>query len=298
LTVVAGLALTAGVLAGESAIQRGDSLFQAKDMAGAIEAYQEAAHAAPENARAWAKLGLAQHYAGQYQQAIEAYRQADRLGASPTTTRYNLACANALLGNSEQAFQWLDKAIEAGFAQIQLVRKDTDLESLRNDSRWPDYVDRVERAARPCEYDERYNQFDFWVGEWDVYTPAGLKAGTNNLSKKMNGCFIFEEWQSVLGNQGRSMKYFDPVTETWNVLWVNDQGGIVHYRGTFRDGAMRLKGKYITAGGDIKSARATISPTADGGVRQFIEHSDDNGETWYIYFDGRYRPKDQALGQK
>ena len=28
-------------------------------------------------------------------------------------------------------------------------------------------------AQKPCEKDSVYNQFDFWVGEWNVYAKNG-----------------------------------------------------------------------------------------------------------------------------
>src|SRR5690606_22958901 len=31
----------------------------------------------------------------------------------------------------------------------------------------------------PCEQEEKFREFDFWVGEWDVHTPDGKLAGRN-----------------------------------------------------------------------------------------------------------------------
>jgi len=52
------------------------------------------------------------------------------------TSAYNIACGYALAGQSEQAIDWLETAIKAGFSKIDHLRKDPDLDSLRNEKRY------------------------------------------------------------------------------------------------------------------------------------------------------------------
>ena len=49
---------------------------------------------------------------------------------------YNVACAYSLSGNKNKAFENLDKAIENGFNSKQQFETDTDLATLKSDSRW------------------------------------------------------------------------------------------------------------------------------------------------------------------
>ena len=49
---------------------------------------------------------------------------------------YNLACSYSLLDEKEKAFKALEKAVELGFADYELMSKDEDLQNIRNDHRF------------------------------------------------------------------------------------------------------------------------------------------------------------------
>mgnify|MGYP005620298657 CR=1 FL=1 len=53
-----------------------------------------------------------------------------------------------MAGEVDAAFAELDRAIDARFDDIDLLRRDTDLEILRGDARWEDTVARAEAAAQ------------------------------------------------------------------------------------------------------------------------------------------------------
>jgi non-specific serine/threonine protein kinase/serine/threonine-protein kinase len=53
---------------------------------------------------------------------------------------YNLACTAAGAGRRDEAFDYLHRAIEAGYNDAQLIRTDDDLKSLRNDPRFDKLV--------------------------------------------------------------------------------------------------------------------------------------------------------------
>ena len=52
------------------------------------------------------------------------------------TSAYNVACGYALSGQKEEALDWLELSIKAGFSKIDHLRKDPDLDSLRNEKRY------------------------------------------------------------------------------------------------------------------------------------------------------------------
>jgi len=149
-----------------------------------------------------------------------------------------------------------------------------------------------ERAA-PCST-AVYRQFDFWIGTWDVYTPEGERAGTNTITPVHGGCALREEWTSVRGGGGSSINYYDPRAKAWNQLWVDGRGGIIDVTGRFTDGAMRFEGVHIYPDGRVEPYRMTFTPQDTGYVRQFIEQSKDDGETWYTWFDGLYVPEGES----
>jgi len=49
----------------------------------------------------------------------------------------------------------------------------------------------------PCSGAE-YRQFDFWIGDWEVQLPDGKPAGTNRISRILDGCVIqvHQLWES------------------------------------------------------------------------------------------------------
>lgn len=49
---------------------------------------------------------------------------------------YNLGCSHALVGNKEDAFRALARALELGYDDVEWMSKDNDLESIRRDPRF------------------------------------------------------------------------------------------------------------------------------------------------------------------
>jgi len=145
-----------------------------------------------------------------------------------------------------------------------------------------------------CETMKGFNDFDFWLGEWDVYSndEARQLQGTNAITKHHGNCLIMENWTNIQGGTGRSMNYFDPVEDQWRQLWVAGGYSIDYMGGLNESGSMVLNGKinyYKT--GKSNSFRGTWTPNADGSVRQFFEQQDSDSQQWGVWFDGLYIKK-------
>jgi hypothetical protein len=61
----------------------------------------------------------------------------------------------------------------------------------------------TEAQKTPCTTDPVYRQFDFWIGEWDVYAKNGKKAGDSKIDLILDSCIILENWKSASASQGR-----------------------------------------------------------------------------------------------
>ncbi|MBI2901089.1 MAG: hypothetical protein HYY17_12960 [Planctomycetes bacterium] len=74
----------------------------------------------------------------EYAKAIEAYKTAfySSLQANFAVIAYNLACAYALTGEKERALDWLEMAILGGYSDWDHLKKDSDLDSLREEPRY------------------------------------------------------------------------------------------------------------------------------------------------------------------
>ncbi|MGZ5041727.1 MAG: hypothetical protein ACXWBQ_13375 [Usitatibacter sp.] len=130
-------------------------------------------------------------------------------------------------------------------------------------------------------------QFDFWVGDWDVFTPDGKLAGTNRI-EKLYGCVLHESWKSAKV-QGQSFNVFDAERGVWHQTWVDSTGSLLVIEGAFRDGEMTLS----DAGLPGKKDPGAVNEIAwmrrpDGSVRQHWRVSADGGKTWSTSFDGTY----------
>ena len=64
---------------------------------------------------------------------------AEKFPQSPTT-RYNLACLQAIREQVDEAFENLEKAVELGFRNIPHIKNDPDLASLREDERFAEVL--------------------------------------------------------------------------------------------------------------------------------------------------------------
>lgn len=79
------------------------------------------------------------YYAKNFKTAAEAYVKAGTNADFNSQRRnfyYNAACCYALLGDKEQAFANLQKAVDFGYVNFKHLKKDTDLTSLYTESEW------------------------------------------------------------------------------------------------------------------------------------------------------------------
>jgi beta-lactamase regulating signal transducer with metallopeptidase domain len=93
------------------------------------------------------KKGYKLHPAGRYEEAIEVWQEARDLGYKSAAATYNIACAYALMGDSRQAMNWLDRAFDAGFEGPETLVKDSDFDPIRKNSSFQAYIDRAFEAA-------------------------------------------------------------------------------------------------------------------------------------------------------
>lgn len=68
---------------------------------------------------------------GEAGRALALYREAWEAGNRKALTAYNAACASAREGASQEALQWLERAMEADWRDATWLRQDEDLASLR-----------------------------------------------------------------------------------------------------------------------------------------------------------------------
>jgi hypothetical protein len=151
----------------------------------------------------------------------------------------------------------------------------------------------------PCEEDERFAHFDFWVGEWDVHVADGTYAGSNSITSDYRKCVLVEDYSTPKGFVGMSVNYLDHRTGEWVQVWNDASGSQINIRGGLTDAGMRLVGTIHYVGNNSTLPfRGTWTLLEDGRVRQFFEQYNEETEAWDTWFEGFYTRKPDAASAK
>lgn len=139
---------------------------------------------------------------------------------------------------------------------------------------------------------EYHSEFDFWVGDWQVYDTLGNLVGENTIEKLESNCIVSEHWRGAKGLTGRSYNYFNTSDSTWNQVWIDSGGNHLELKGTAAKGKMVLKSELLKGTRiDFYANRITWSENDDGTVTQLWEILDKNDAVLSVAFKGIYKRK-------
>lgn len=272
--------------------QAATALLNASDWPAAIVSFRELVTLEPANPRAAFGLGVALQESGKPAEAAEHFIRAVTLGFRPANqARYRLARAYAKAGDTERALAALEDLAANRFINIPALAH-ADLNGLRALPRFIAFEKRVNANARPCDSNPNFRAFDFWIGEWDVQ-PTGAVRGpvgsgsTSIIERQLDGCVIQENWQPAGGiGAGKSFNTYNSISKQWEQYYVDTQGTITHYTGTFQDdGTLRFEAAQF---GSTSRIRMTFFNQGPNQVRQLGHVSADGGQTWTVAFDLTY----------
>ncbi len=146
---------------------------------------------------------------------------------------------------------------------------------------------------KPCS-SQHYRQFDFWLGQWQVFDPKGKLVGHSHIQSIVNGCGISEAWTGAKGYQGVSYNFYDNKRQLWHQTWIGGGGGALYLDGGLEDKRMVLQGKDSDKDGKPLLQKISWTPLEDGRVKQHWQTSKDEGKTWSDAFVGYYQKKSQG----
>lgn len=274
--------------AADTALQRqAQAAYTRADWSNAADLYMKLAQEEPSVPNLW-HLGRAELGSGRYADAKRVLQQALAADPGDLHSLFYLAAALAKTGEKDGAFKYLEKSVQAGLP-MSSVDAFPDLMELHADPRYAALTAEADKLQHPCPDDPGYRAFDFWLGDWDVYTPDGVRSSAHNrISLELHGCLVHERWSG--GGDGESFNYYNAHTRHWYQNYVDDGGSIVWYEGSpSAPGVMHMEGGYANQDGSTGLARVTWTRLPDGSVHHFIERSGDGGKTWSVYFDAYYR---------
>jgi tetratricopeptide (TPR) repeat protein len=145
----------------QTLLQRAQEKTRSKEQAEAAKLWAKVVELNPVEGRFWEQLARAYYDSKDYKNSIAAYEKVLELRFGyPFTAVYNIACAQALMGDKEQALKSLEKSLDMGFRDLNLVRTDTDFDSIRNDPRYKKLaaLEEVSKMSR----DEGW-RYDLWL---------------------------------------------------------------------------------------------------------------------------------------
>jgi hypothetical protein len=144
--------------------------------------------------------------------------------------------------------------------------------------------------AAPC-IDLAYRQFDFWIGDWDVFEIERPTAVTAHARVELilHGCVLHEVYEDLDGHKGESFSVYDSTRNTWHQSWVNDRGYLLTIEGHLEGKSLILEGVDHLPNDKLRQVRGEWRP--DGkGVREVALRSTDGGASWVTWFDLSFRP--------
>ncbi len=253
----------------------------------------------------WFRLGYCYQNLGNIEEALKDYKKALSLNPAPAlkpNLYSRMARVYAIKKQNEQALVWLDSAAKTGYLNINEVDTLKEFNSIRKDKRFDAIAKKIKATAFPCSVNPKYREFDFWIGEWNVYQ-TGTKSpqvGHSLVQNVAGECLILENWTALgpVPNTGKSMNYYDARTDKWEQIWMGSGPGLQKYiDGKYSEGAMKfiVDPTYLAPGPDGKKPIGRFSFTNQGvnQVRQLQEQSVDDGKTWQVVYDLTYVRKNR-----
>jgi len=133
-----------------------------------------------------------------------------------------------------------------------------------------------------------YRQFDFWIGDWDVFDAGDPKPSMRiKVEKFLDGCALRETYRDVNGMVGESVNIWDASRKVWHQTWVTNRGALLVLEGGMESGRMVLRATETTKDGPLLWRAFWIPQGAE--VRETAETSSDGGKTWKPKFDIVFR---------
>ena len=243
----------------------------------------------PGDANGWFQLAVESRQNEQFNEAYDALNNAERMGFAPVRISFERARLHTLADDTDKAVAEIESIADSGFTSVGFIVNDPILSTLEGKAGYDRAIAALSRLAYPCEHDEAFREFDFWIGDWVVHGAAGGLAGTNMIERAERGCVLIENWKNTAGGTGMSINYVDKITGEWVQVWNAEGGSQINIRGGMTDDGMLMEGTLHDVGsGTTTPFRALWTLLPDGRVRQFFEQSSDGGETWTTWFEGFY----------
>ncbi|EDP72046.1 Tetratricopeptide repeat protein [Flavobacteriales bacterium ALC-1] len=260
--------------------------FRNKEYKKVIETAKKQLKTNPKDSMANYFIGYSYANLNQHKKAIKNFKIAQKNGLKGPFLILRLAQSYTADKQTEKALIELETldSLNIGFYN-QLEQPIFD--ELKANSRFKKIKNNMYKRANPCKFDANYRKFDFWLGEWDVFS-QDQKIAESSITMTNGDCGILENWRPNGSNGGNSISYFDTSDKKWKQNWVAG-GSVSHYEEPedYTNGNIQL----IAKGNGVWYKMIYTFDKVEDTVRQIMESSTDKGKTWTIVFNGLYKRK-------
>jgi tetratricopeptide (TPR) repeat protein len=279
-------------------LQTADSLFTIKQWKQAKESYTRYLKDTSTNAIAWNRLGYSNQNLGLYDDALKNYQKSLANKPSPPVRSIvfvRTAMVYSLLNKTNDAADWLVKVGATGYNIQPDLDTLRDFKNVREATNYSDIKRKVYESVFPCAVEPRAHDFDFWIGEWDVYQTGGkFLVGHSSVQSISGECAILENWTSTQAQTGKSINYYNPATGKWEQDWIGSGGGPQRYlNGEYKDNVMHFTYESTNANGQKVTGNFKFYNIDKDTVRQYQDVNNDDGKTVTVSYDFTYVRKKQ-----
>ncbi|MBC7401407.1 MAG: tetratricopeptide repeat protein [Mucilaginibacter sp.] len=284
-----------GAFAQASTLKIADSLFAKQSWKAAKEKYISYLKDTSVNALAWNRLGYSNQNLKLYDAALVNYRKA--LANKPSQGVINvvlvrMAKTYSLLNKTDSSAVWVLKAAAIGYNALADVDTSDGYKNLRADVKFKQVRQQIYDVIYPCAAEPRSHDFDFWIGDWNVFsTNNKTQVGTSHIEVMAGSCALLENWTSSQAHNGKSFNYYDKQAGKWEQDWIGS-GGVSdkqrYLNGEYKDGAMRFTYQSTNPNGQKQIGKFIFYNIDKDTVRQYQDLSTDDGKTYTVVYDFTY----------
>ena len=179
-------------------------------------------------AKAYYELGNVYLDAKNYDKALQAYRMAEHLNYEPfSKLLYNMACVYSCMEESDQAANYLEYAIEAGYLNVDNIQKDPDLAFLREEDSYI-FRSHLRKALNGVSDADKIYYLQFKKRFPMVKLPLSIKNVVSDTYFEMNNAitYDFEKFIPEMRDEkfsrevSKGFYYFANIGETANYTAV------------------------------------------------------------------------------
>lgn len=132
-------------------------------------------------------------------------------------------------------------------------------------------------------------QFDFWVGQWNLFWPAeqtggpvgATASGSNRVEKLFGHCAVEENFATDDGSfVGRSLSVYNHQDGKWQQTWVDNMGSYLLVTGKFDGTRMELRTEKTERDDETVLNRMIFRDIFHDSLLWEWQGSRDGGVTW------------------